>query len=223
MWKVWQLAGAGVPALLLCAAVGPAHAQSDPTVPLADLIEVLVIGRELVAVDAGSGGRLQERLNVGEELLWTGARGAIGVALTDERFLAVTTRSAEWQERRYRRTESPVQKALLGDRVALVLTGERALAFDGGSGNVVEGRLGPGESVVEARVGENVVVVVTSRRALGLSPQAGGFFAQPLGLRERVEGVSARANLATVTTDRRILVFQGPIGNWTESRRSLQP
>ena len=45
---------------------------------------------------------------------------------------------------------------MLGDRVALVLTSRRAIGFDGGSGNLVEYRLGPRERLLTNRVGENV-------------------------------------------------------------------
>ena len=71
---------------------------------------------------------------------------------------------------------APPPPPLLGDRVALVVTEQRVLGFDGGSRNLVERRLGPREQVLRTEVAANVAVVVTDRRALGLSPFAGGFF-----------------------------------------------
>lgn len=213
--------------LLACAGLlvaGTASAQPlFDEIPLADVLEVVVLDRTLVAIDARGGGQTSERLDLDERVLWTGARGSVGVALTDERLLAVGASSGSWQEARYLRIEEPADRALLGERVALVTTDVRALGFDGGSGNLVETRLGPRERVVARRIGENVAVVVTGRRALGLSPFVGGFFPIKLDLFEQLEDVTALANLATVTTDRRVLIFRAPTGSWEERRRDLRP
>ena len=76
--------------------------------------------------------------------------------------------------------------ALLGDRVALIVTTQRALGFDGGSANLVEYRLGPQESLLAMRADANVAVVITDRNLLGLSPFTGGFFSTDFHLRERL-------------------------------------
>jgi hypothetical protein len=205
--------------ILLTAAL--ALAQRPDEVPLADLLEVLVLDRQLVAIDARGGGEKAAPLRLAERVSWTGARGKVGVALTDQRILAVAAGSAAWQEADRRREETLPSEALLGDRVALVVTSHRAIGFDGGSGNLVESRLGVRERVLAVRTGENVAVVVTDRRALGLSPSVGGFFEAKIRLEERLESVDAGANLATVTTDRRVLIFRAPSGSWEERRRTL--
>lgn len=192
--------------------------QRADELPLTDLLEVVLVGRDLVAFDAESGGQTTERLHLGEEILWRGSRGKVGIVITNERVLAVATRSASWQEARYLQTEIPPAGALLGDRVALVLTSQRALGFDASASNLSEYRLGPGEDVVAREVGENTVVVVTDREALGLAPVGAGFITRKLQLHERVQSVRARANLATVTTNRRILVFRGTTASWGERR-----
>ena len=211
-------------ALALCVS-GPAAAQilapSVDEVPLADLLEILLLERELVAVDAASGGQTTAELHLGERVMWSGTRGKVGVVLTDQRMLAVAVDSAAWQEMRYQQAERPPEEAMLGDRVALVVTSRRALAFNAGGAGLVEYRLGPGETVLFSRVGGNVGVVVTDRKALGFSPSAGGFFASRLQLRERVESVETRSNLATVTTNRRVLIFRAPSGEWSERRLDL--
>lgn len=214
-------------ALMVLALAAPSFgATAEPPLrdetPLADLLEVIVTGREIVAIDARGGGQTAIPLRLKEEVLWTGTRGKVGVALTDRRVLAVATQSAAWQQASYQRTEVPPKDALLGDRVAVVVTSSRALGFDGGSGNLVEYTLGPQEVVLAVRAGENVAVVVTDRRALGLSPVSGGFFQAKLNLHEGIEEVTARANLATVTTDRRILIFRGPTGSWEERNLDLR-
>ena len=206
--------------ILLTAAL--AAAQRPDELPLADVLEVLVLDRQLVAVDARGGGQRELALRLDERVLWTGARGRVGVALTDQRVLAVAVGSGAWQKADRHLDEELPGDALLGDRVALVVTSRRILGFDGGSGNLVESRLGIRERVLALRAGENVAIAVTDRRALGLSPMVGGFFEAKLSLVERLESLTAAANLATVTTDRRVLIFRAPSGSWEQRLRTLR-
>jgi hypothetical protein len=223
-----RLAGAGA-ALGLALAGGPGpraqtldEAPGFDEIPLEDVLEIVVLERELLAIDARGGGQTRVGLRLEEQLLWSGSRGKVAVALTDQRVLAVATGSAAWQESGWRRRERPPQGALLGDRLALLATGERAIGFDGESGNLVEVSLGPGELVLDARAGANAAVLVTDRRALGLSPRRGGFFPAQIGVQERVESVTAGANLATIRTDRRLLIFRAPSASWEERRLELR-
>ncbi len=201
---------------------GSASGQVIPEeVPLADVLEVLAIDRDLLAVDARSGGQVSLRLRLDERLLWKASQGIVGVAFTDQRLLAVAVGSAAWQEEKWLRDEVRPETALLGDRVALAVTSRRVLGFTSAS-NLIEGNLGLRERVLAARTGENVAVLVTDRRALGMSPDAGGFFEIPIQLEERLEAVEAASNLVTVTTQRRVLIFRGPFGSWEEKRRQLR-
>jgi hypothetical protein len=177
---------------------------------------VLVLERELVAVDGLAGTETRVDLERGERVLWSDARGRVGVAVTDRRLLAVATRSGAWQATRFRRGETPPSGVLAGELVAIAVTEKRALGFDGGSGNLVERTLGPRERVIAADASGAVGVVVTDRRALGVSPFAGGFFAQALRIDETIEAVAATGNVATVRTSRRVLTFQAGGGVWVE-------
>jgi hypothetical protein len=203
-------------------AVGAEAQRLQDQTPLADVLEILVLDRHLAAIDAEGGGQTRVDLRINEQVLWTGSRGKVGVAITDQRLLAVATSSAAWQEADFQRPESPPASALLGDRVALVVTERRILGFNGGSGNLVEVSLGIRETVVARRVCENTAVAVTDRRALGLSPSAGGFFPVDLQIGERIESVKASANFVTLTTHRRVLIFRSPTGTWEETRRALR-
>jgi hypothetical protein len=199
--------------LVMAAASSPASAQGVAgEVPLADVLEILVLDREMLAT---------ARLRLDETVLWKGARGKVGVIITDQRILAVASQSGSWQEADYRRTEQRPESALLGERVALVITSERVLGFNGGSGNLAEYRLGPREKVLAARVGANVGVVATDRRALGISPFQGGFFSTALELGDQIEAISAESNLATLTVRRRLLIFRATTGTWEERSRNL--
>ena len=217
------VAAALLAGLLDVASPGAAFDVTDPQseVPLAELLEIVVLPRTLLAIDATSGGETEQALEIGESVLWHATRGRVGAVITNRRLLLVATSSAAWQQARFRQGERPPESVLLGDRVAVVTTPKRALGFDGGSGNLVESSLGPREVVLDAVVGENVGVVLTDRRALGVSPYAGGFFTARMQLGERTESLVAKANLVTITTPRRILVFRGPTGDWEERDRSL--
>lgn len=216
-----------MPALLVVIALvllapHPAHGQVGAESPLADLLEIVVVERELLAIDAESGGQRSERLHLGETVRWHGSRGRVGVVVTNERLLAVGTGSGSWQEMRYRSGEQLVSDVLLGDRVALAITNLRAIGFDGGSSNLVEQSLGPRERVLRHEVGENVAVVITDRRVLGLSPFVGGFSSRKMNLDDRVESVDAAANVATVTMTHRLLIYRSTSGSWEERRLDLR-
>jgi hypothetical protein len=204
----------------------PARAFEDfdarSQTPLAELLQIVVLPRTLLAIDATTGGETQEDLELGERVLWEATRGRVGAVITDKRLLMVATNSAAWQEVRFRQGEPPPQSVLLGDRVGLVTTPKRAIGFDGGSGNIVESSIGPREVVLQSAVGENVGVILTDRRALGVSPFAGGFFPIPMQLHERTESMVAKANLVTLTTPRRILIFRANTGDWEERNRNLR-
>ena len=212
----------GLAVALACAALlGPARAPAQirdrlDEVEIADVLEIVVLGREVLAIDARGGGQRSEPLELGETVLSTGARGRVGVVVTDRRLLAVASGSAAWQETRWRRTETPSEDVRIGARIAVASTSTRALGFDGRSGNLVERGLGPRERVQRSAAGDNVAVVLTDRRALGVSAYAGGFFEVDLRLGEAIEELSALANLATLRTSQRILIFRGQWGSWEE-------
>jgi hypothetical protein len=207
--------------LVAAAAVVRAQPLTPDQVPLEELLEVMLVDRNLLAMDARHGGEISERLQLDESLLWLGSRGKVGVAITNRRMLAVATGSGSWNEATYQRSEEPPVAPILGDRVGILITNRRALGVDGDSGNLVEYRLLPRERVIVTQVGANVAVVVTDRVALGLSPIKGGFFPVKLDVAERIESITAVSNVATLTTDRRLLIFRTPTGTWEERNRNL--
>jgi hypothetical protein len=208
--------------VLVIALPSAAQHPTPGDTPLGDVLTVIVSDRDLLAIDAESGGQTTERLRLAEQVLWQGARGKVGVVITDQRVLAVATQSGAWQETDYRRDEAPPQSALLGERVALLITSERVLGFNGGSGNLVEYRLGLREQFLDARVGANVGVVITDRNALGLSPFAGGFFEVALDLAEQIDRITADSNVATLRGSRRLWIFRATTGSWEQRSRSLR-
>jgi len=209
---LWLALGLAAPAL--------AQRQRGEAV-LNDLLLLQILPRELIAIDAMGGPGPSEALELGERVLRHDSRGKVGVVYTNKRILAVGVGSGSWQHTRYRSSESAPGPPMLGDRVALIVTDLRVLGFDGGSGNLVERRLGPRESVLYTEVSSNVAVAVTDRHAFGLSPFSGGFFAVAVNVGERLESVEATGNFAIVTTSRRTLTFKGPAGIWAERTLDL--
>lgn len=211
---------AALAATVALSAPGAAYALEEH--PLAPQLDVVVLPREVLAIDAEGGGQLAERLERGEQVLYAKQRGRVGVVVTDRRLLAVAARSGAWQEARYRSGEAPPADVALGDRVALVVTPLRAIGFDGKTGNLVQATIGPQERVLDSAVGQNVAAVVSDRRALGVSAHRGGFFEVRLRVGERAETLRALADTVTLHTGKRLLIFRGPTGSWEERRLPLR-
>jgi hypothetical protein len=186
--------------------------------PLSPLLELQIVGREVLSIDSENGGQRTERLERGEAVLYTRSQGRVGVVVTDRRMLAIATGSGSFQVARYRKGEGPPADVQIGDRVALAMMRSRAVGFDGNSHNIVESTIGPREIVLDTAVGPNVAMVVTDRRALGLSVDRGGFFDVPLRVGEQFQSLSAYANHATLQTSQRLLIFRGPDAAWEERR-----
>jgi hypothetical protein len=190
-------------------------------VPLSQLLEVLVVDRELLAFDGRSGGQVRKELRLDEQVLWHGVRGEVGVVLTDQRILGVGVGSQAWRVVELQLGEAAPTEAMLGDRVVLAVTGRRAVGFGGNPLSLSSKHLGIDEVVLARRVGENVAVVVTNRRAIGLSPLRAGFSVVDLWIRETIESVNAAANLATVRSNRRVLIFRASTHSWETRRLDL--
>jgi len=187
-----------------------------------EIIDVIAIerdGRDVFAFDALTGRRSRVRLELGETVYFEHSRGRVGLVLTDWRALGVAS-GVGWQELRYRLQEVAPEIGLVEDRLALVVTGRRALGFIG-RGVWVEERLTPYEVVSALRIGSAVGVVVTNRRALGLAPDLARFVETDLQLKEELESVAARDTQGTIRTNRRIMVFSAPRRFWSEQDRQI--
>ena len=190
--------------------------------PLSNFIDVLVVDREVLAFDAIGSKNFRARLAPDEEAIWSDAQGLVGIVVTNLRALAATPAASQWQEVRWRRSEKATESGTLSDRLILLTTPVRVLAFDSAARSWMESSIGPGERVTSLRVGENNGVVVTNRRALAIAPDARGFLDTHLRVHEDIERVSAEDNLATVTTSQRVLVFRSRAGSWSEINRPIQ-
>lgn len=184
-----------------------------------DVIGIERDRRELFAFDSLTGSRRMIRLDVGENVVFEGSRGRVGVVVTDRRVLGVAPGTG-WIEERLRLEENLGEAVLVEDRLALLVSNRRALAFS--EGRWIEESFSPQEVATSLRVGAAVGAVTTNRRALGIAPRTSGFIAEDLQVREGLESVSAEDTLATVRTERRILVFSGLRGGWSIQRRRIR-
>jgi hypothetical protein len=199
---------------------GPSRAQTDRGVQIEDRVDVLRVDRRLLAVSADSGHVLEEKLRLDERLLRLESEGVVGVAVTDQRLLGVTTRSSSWQEVRLRAAETSPESIHLGDRLALVLLDRRLLSLTRGSGIWTELRLSKGELPARIAVDSGVGFCVTGRRAIAVSSDGTGFVQVHLTPREEVESVSLKDQSVTLRTLYRVLVFRSGFPRWLELRRT---
>lgn len=186
-----------------------------------DVITIARDGRNLLAVSSVSGTQAKLRLDLDEVVLFKESRGRVAVVLTDRRALAITV-SGSFQQIRYRLMEEPPERAILSQRIVMVPTPRRVLAFVGPQGVWIEEDFTPGEHVEAIRAGAAVGIATTNRRALGLAPEVGRFNSLPIRIKEELQSIEVEDTLATIYTDQRILVFTGPRGIWTFQGRELQ-
>jgi hypothetical protein len=186
-----------------------------------DSLDIQRVGDELVAVSEGQF-RATIRLALTEQILRQGAKGIVGVALTNRRFLAVSTASADWKQIRLQSDEAESAQVQLGANVAMLVTGQRLLAFDGVLGRLTEERLIGPEALITSGVNEHVGIVVTTRRVIGLASRSKGPVDRPLSLNESYESSKVLGTVARVRTSHRVLVFDGSSGIWTEEKLPLE-
>lgn len=183
--------------------------------PLLDSIDVIVRDRSVLAVSAETGAHASRaKLELGEDVLWVGVRGRIGLVVTDRRLLAISRTAPVWQFVYFKARETMPKSILLGERVGLVATSHHLYGITAAGGLLKKREISPYETVMDDLVAENLAVIVTDRRLIGLSGFAGGFFEEPVGVHEDLDYASISADFATVATDRRLVVFDAESGDW---------
>jgi hypothetical protein len=178
-----------------------------------DSVDVQNLGDRLLA-SRDQGSPSQIRLEPKEKVLFLGAKGAVGAALTNRRFLAISDTSSGWKEIRVRGEDGAPFEVELGAHVAFVVTRKRILEFDGLSGLMSEFRFRASESILSSGVQERIGVFVTNVRAIGFAAGSAQAAEQQLQIHEAFETLRVLAATATVRTSRRVLVFRSSTGLW---------
>lgn len=191
--------------------------------PLLDSIDVIVRDRSVLAVSAESRAHVSRApLELGEDVLWVGVRGRIGLVVTNRRLLAISRTAPVWQFVTFKARESLPQSILLGERVGLVATSHHLYGIAAAGGLLKARELSPYETVVDDLVADNLAVIVTDRRLIGLSGFAGGFFEEPVGIHEDLDYANISSDFATVATDRRLVIFDAESGDWQSRQLNLR-
>jgi hypothetical protein len=185
-----------------------------------DAVDVQDLGNEFLAIrDGNSPSRI--RLEGREKVRWFTAKGAVGVVLTDRRFLTVSPTSSGWREARLWASDGRSPGVELAANVALLISPKRVLGFSGRSGLLTETRLTPQEVVLATGADEHVGVVVTNRRTLGWASRFGGSAEHALNVHESFESLRVRGTTASVRTSKRVLIFGSSSGLWRDEALPL--
>ena len=105
---------------------------------------------------------------------------------------------------------------LLSRNLALLVTKERAIAFDRIANRFIESRLPIHDEFVVAEADKYLAVVITSGRALGLALGTKTFIDVRLRTGETFESLKSNAGVATTRTSERLLKFQAADSSWHE-------
>lgn len=182
-----------------------------------DLIDIAESDGKIIAVIEGRK-TITYDLKPSEKLLWSGSRGHLGAFLTDRQFFVTSTKSNSWQRLPLRIDEAESGVAVISPYLVLLVTNDRAIAFDAMATNFIEVRLPVKEEVYAAEVEKYVAVVVTTGQVYGLAVRSSGFNEIKLKVNESIDSVKISASKVTITTSDRLLSFQAKNTTWNEYR-----
>ena len=108
-----------------------------------DLVDIFATDSAFIAVVDGKR-NFSEAKGSSETILWQGAKGEIGAFLTNERLLAVSVRSGQWNVRSLKIIEKKAPPdMLIAAHLLIMLTGERIVTFGTHTGGPLANRSSP--------------------------------------------------------------------------------
>jgi hypothetical protein len=182
-----------------------------------DLIDIAESDGKIIAVIEGRK-TITYNLKPNEMLLWSGSRGHLGVFLTDRHFFVASTKSNSWHILPLRIDETANYVPAISPFLVLLVTNDRAIAFDAMANKFIETKLPLKSEVYAVKIEKHVAVVVTSSRAFGLAVRSSGFNEIKFKINESIEAVNISASKVTITTSNRLLSFQAKRKTWNEHR-----
>jgi hypothetical protein len=185
-----------------------------------DLIDIQELDGDVIAIREG-----REKLfdlPSAEKILWSGSKGYIGAVLTERRFLAISESSISWHEISLKEKETQEAITLLSEYLALLVTVDRGICFDGKNNRFIELQRPANEEFLELAVNKYVAVVVSSRYAFGLALGGEEFNKIPFRPNEYFETLKTTAHFATIRTTKRVLTFMDSDSSWTVVDRPLR-
>lgn len=181
-----------------------------------DLVDILATDDAFIAVVEGRRNFAENR-RPGETIQWQGAKGEIGAFLTNDRLLAVSVRSGQWNSRNLRISEKKTTpRMLLAAHLLVMQTEGRLLVFGTLTDGFFQERLPIREPVVAVAAEGRVAAVITPDRAFGLSAFRRGAAEIRFRIQERFESVATTYNKITLRTTRRLITLTAGDGVWRE-------
>lgn len=178
-----------------------------------DLIDITESSGKIYAFVA-SGKSSSFDLKARESVKWHDSEGFLGAFLTNFRFFVVSDTSDGWQVFSLRLNEAEESVASLSAKVALLATGDRAIAFDAATNRFIETQIPIRDKIVSAETGDHIAVVITSSRAFAMATGSSAFAKTPFKLGETVESIKITSTKASVTTQDRLLIFVAQRSAW---------
>lgn len=178
-----------------------------------DLIDIQELDGDVIAIREGKAKPFD--LRSPEKILWSGSKGYIGAVLTERRFLVISNSSISWHEISLQEKETQGAIALLSEYLALLVTVDRGICFDGKNNRFIELQRPANEEFLDLAVDKYVAVVVSSRYAFGLALGGEEFNRIPFRPYEYFEILKTKANFATIRTTKRLFTFRDSDSSWT--------
>jgi hypothetical protein len=181
-----------------------------------DLVDILATDSAFIAVVDGKRNFSKAR-GPDESILWQGAKGEIGTFLTNDRLLAVSIRSGQWNVRSLKINEKKEPPdMLIAAHLLIMLTSERIVTFGTHTGGFVQTRLPIGESIIAKEAEGRVAAVVTPSRAFGFSSYRRGVAEIRFQLKETVVSLKTTYNKITLRTSRRLITLKAEDAVWRQ-------
>lgn len=181
-----------------------------------DLVEIFATDGQFIAIVNGRR-HFTEDYRAGETILWQAAKGEVGAFLTNQRLLAVSITSGQWNTRYLKINEKKTTpEMLIGAHLVILLSGERILAFGTLTDGFFQVRMPIGASIVAKGARGRVAGVVLTDRAFGFSSYRRG--AADIRFRRGEKMVSLKTTYTTITlhTSQRLISLAASDAVWRD-------
>ncbi len=197
-------------ALLTATMVAEAYEEVE------DLVDIYATDGEFIAV-VDSRRNFSDTIRSRETIQWQGAKGEVGAFLTNQRLLAVSVTSGQWNTQFLKINEKKATpRMLLGAHLLVMFTDERIVGFGTQTSGFFQARLPIGEPVVVSDAEGRVATVITPKRAFGLSARRRGAAEIRFRIQEQFESIKTTYNKITLRTSQRLITFAAADAVWRD-------
>jgi hypothetical protein len=181
-----------------------------------DLVDIFTTEGEFIAV-VDSRRNFSQRIGARERIQWQGAKGEVGAFLTNQRLLAISITSGQWNTQSLKINEKKqTPRMLLGAHLVVMLTDERIVGFGTQTGGFFQNRLPIGESIIKSDIEGRVAAMITPARAFALSARRRGVAEIRFRIKEQFESIKTTYNKVTLRTSQRLMTFAAGDAVWRD-------